>query len=128
MKFLNKPFAVNSSEIGQQAEQQAMLWLSRHNLKLVERNYHSPFGEIDLIMREAAALIFIEVRYRQYNSFGGAAESVTHSKQQKIRKTAQHFLSQNPKLASQACRFDVMAAQPGASSATLCFTWIKNAF
>jgi putative endonuclease len=126
MIFKNRPKAVLST--GQFIEQQASQWLRQQGLQLVANNVHSPFGEIDLIMRDQQQLIFVEVRFRKSAKYGSAAESVTVSKQQKIVKTAQHFLQRQPRLANLACRFDVIAAHPGSSDATLCFDWIKNAF
>ena len=57
--------------------------LAQKRLMLLEQNYHSRFGEIDLIMRHQNTLVFIEVRQRSSNRFGGALASVDQRKQQK---------------------------------------------
>ena len=62
-------------------EQQAADWLCQRGLSLLARNYHCRFGELDLVMLEDQILVFVEVRQRSHSQFGGAAASVTPSKQ-----------------------------------------------
>jgi len=112
--------------IGQQFEQQACTYLKQQGLKLKEKNAQFRSGEIDLIMLDGAQLVFVEVRYRKHQSFGGAAASVDYHKQQKLIKAAQlyllkHFGNQPP-----SCRFDVVAMQDGPEG--LQIEWLKNAF
>ncbi len=109
--------------IGQNAERQAEIFLQRRGLKLLERNYRSRFGEIDLIMRERDALIFVEVRSRQLNNFGTPAITITYQKQQKLLKTAQIYLQRHDLGEKISCRFDVIEIL--GVNAPL---WIKNAF
>ncbi|MES9992907.1 MAG: YraN family protein [Candidatus Thiodiazotropha sp.] len=109
-------------EFGQQAEQQALSYLQSHGLKLVERNFRCKTGELDLVMREADTLVFVEVRYRQRNDFGHALETVTRSKQRKLLATANRYLQ--VKRLDTACRFDIIALN-GSGSAPI--EWIKNA-
>lgn len=106
------------------AEQQARTYLLAQGLQWIESNYRCRWGEIDLIMREASALIFVEVRARASLAFGGAAASVTYQKQQKLIKTALHYLSSKKLHDKQAVRFDVLALQGKEPE----FEWIKNAF
>jgi putative endonuclease len=93
---------------GQKAEEQARQFLSKRGLKLVMRNYRSPYGEIDLIMREHNVLVFVEVRYRRDENHGLAAETIDHRKQRRIRATAEHFLLSKKHWADRPCRFDVI--------------------
>ncbi|WP_286239716.1 YraN family protein [Neptuniibacter halophilus] len=111
---------------GKDAEQQAEQYLCQQKLKLLERNYHCRFGEIDLIMQTRDTLVFVEVRFRRSAHFGGAAASVTPSKQRKIIKTAQHFLSTHPQHNNKNCRFDVIAFEYGAAQEQP--LWYKDAF
>lgn len=103
-------------------EQQALAFLQKQGLLLVCQNYYCRYGEVDLIMSDQDCLVFVEVRYRKHQSFGGALASITAAKQQKLIKTAKHYLSQ---LSTQPyCRFDVVtynnqSAQP---------QWIQDAF
>jgi putative endonuclease len=91
---------------GIDAERFAEEFLRRHNLALLQRNYRCRFGEIDLIMRDAATIVFVEVRMRKSLVFGGAAASITPIKQQKLVRTARHFLSSLK--TEPRCRFDAV--------------------
>jgi len=108
-------------ERGDLHEKIACDYLKSHGLKLLATNYHSRFGEIDLIMQEKEVLVFVEVRYRSRSNFGGAAMSVTPGKQRKITLTALQFLQKNNKTNHQ-CRFDVVAISDQQTN------WIKSAF
>jgi len=126
-----RPFwkAKKSTDIGQQAEQQALNFLQQQGLSLITRNYHCRQGEIDLIMEDQKTLVFIEVRYRKGCNFGSSAESVTLRKQQKIIHTAEHYLLHKVAAQVPACRFDVVAIYPSVGEqSSLQFDWIKSAF
>ncbi|MCC5792803.1 MAG: YraN family protein [Legionellaceae bacterium] len=116
---------INRREQGQWAEEQACCYLQAQGLALLARNYRCAFGEIDLIMRDGALLVFVEVRQRRSPAFGGAKASVSWHKQQKIQKTAAHFLLQHRSMRSLACRFDVIALE-GQHRPEL--QWLQNAF
>lgn len=108
---------------GEAAEQLAAAYLERQGLRVVERNYRCRLGEIDLIMRDGSALVFVEVRLRSSGNFGGAAESITLRKQKKILQAARHYLAGQRSLPP--CRFDAVllgGLEDGA------IEWIKNAF
>ncbi len=79
----------------------------RRGLDIVEANYRSRWGEIDIIARSSDALIFVEVRSRRSDQPVHPAESVDSRKQAKLVKTAQTYLASHPELADSACRFDV---------------------
>ena len=107
---------------GQQAEAQALKFLTRQGLRLIEKNFTCRVGELDLIMKDRqGTLIFVEVRARESQAYGGAAASVTRGKQQKVVRAAQTFLQQNG-LGDVACRFDVIAFEDQAPH------WIQAAF
>ena len=87
------------------------------------RNYWCKLGEIDLIMTCGHTLVFVEVRYRSHDYFGGASASVTPAKQQKLRRAALYYLqTQGLNEAQQPCRFDVIAY------AGMDLHWLQNAF
>uniref|UniRef100_UPI00257D23D3 YraN family protein n=1 Tax=Thalassolituus sp. UBA2009 TaxID=1947658 RepID=UPI00257D23D3 len=94
---------------GAEIEQAAEHFLKRQGLKAVSRNYTIRGGEIDLIMRHGNVLVFVEVRYRANHIHGSGAESITHHKQQRLLKTAQHYLQKHYGAAPPDCRFDVMS-------------------
>ncbi len=116
----------NSRQLGNQAEQQALAYLERQGLSLINQNVHSRRGEIDLIMRHGTTLVFIEVRQRSRNHHGNALESVSWHKQQRIIQTAQHYLQSNPKLGKHPCRFDVVAIDTINEQQKI--QWIQDAF
>lgn len=113
-----------STERGKHAEQRACDYLQAQGLQLLQRNYRSKRGEIDLIMQDTDKLVFVEVRYRRQSQFGSAAESVDWRKQAKLVACAQHYILTHPQRQQQACRFDVVALSgPGPT-----LEWIPNAF
>lgn len=118
-------------EQGQYTENLACEFLLNHGLKLIERNYHSRMGEIDLIMQDDTHLVFVEVRYRRNNHYGSGAETITNGKQSKLLKTASAYLQQHAKLAKYPARFDVVS-MTGVINTTnntgVNINWIKNAF
>jgi putative endonuclease len=110
------------NNLGTDAEQVAATYLQQQGLTLITRNYHCRFGEIDLIMHDGKTLVFVEVRMRSSASFGGAGMSITSSKQQKLTRTAEHYLQQH---GSAACRFDVvLMTKPSTEN----IEWMRNAF
>jgi putative endonuclease len=116
--------AGSSRARGQQIEALAETFLRQQGLKPVTRNYTIKAGEIDLIMREGEVLVFVEVRYRASGQHGSGAESITHTKQQKLLKTASHYLQKHYANREPDCRFDVISA----SGEPVQFQWIRNAF
>ena len=109
---------------GDAAEDAALRHLQQAGLKLLERNYRTPGrggGEIDLIMREAdGTVVFVEVRQRASASHGGAAASVTPTKQRRIVLAARHYLMRLKTLPP--CRFDVLTLQGQENQ------WLRGAF
>ena len=111
--------------MGDRAETLATNYLKRRKLKLDTRNYHCRAGEIDLIMWDREYLVFVEVRHRRSNQYGGALESIDRFKQAKLRRTAEHFL-QRTKITDCPCRFDILCVNGNLNNPE--FEWIKNAF
>ncbi|SES65443.1 putative endonuclease [Nitrosomonas marina] len=109
---------------GRDAEQMAADYLMRQGLVLRERNYRCRFGEIDLIMSDAGRLVFVEVRMRTSEAFGGAAGSITFTKKNRLLRAARHYLSSRLDT-EPACRFDVVLIT-GARNPVI--NWIRNAF
>lgn len=97
-------------------------YLKKNGFSVIERNYRSVTGEIDIIAREGKSLVFLEVKGRRNEKFGSPFEAVNKPKQRKIIKTAICFIKQN-KLRPEEIRFDVV----GISSEDK-IEHIKNAF
>ena len=112
--------------IGKETEALACIFLQRQGLRLLERNFSAPPGEIDLIMEDRHSLVFVEVRYRSQNNFGSGAETVTRSKQRKLLATAAWYLQRHPHQADRPARFDVVSI--GMENRRHSINWIKNAF
>jgi putative endonuclease len=110
---------------GADFESLAATHLTRAGLTLVARNRGTRFGELDLVMREPALVVFVEVRYRRSSSFGGAAASVDAKKQAKLATAAAQFLQREPALARLPCRFDVVAIS---GDEPYRIDWIRDAF
>jgi len=107
------------SSAGVLAEEQAARFLAGRGLKILVRNYRCRGGEIDLVCRDGAILVFVEVRLRTNASYGGAAASITPAKQRRIALAANHYLAGKP---LPACRFDAVLLD-GTK-----LDWIRNAF
>lgn len=114
---------INQNNAGLEAEKIAATFLKKNGLKLVTQNYHCRFGEIDLVMKDADTLVFVEVRLRSNSQFGSAGASITVKKQQKLIATAQHFLKNH--VMDPACRFDAVLMDKADSNHV---EWIRNAF
>ena len=91
---------------GDAAEALAAAFLEERGLKIVARNYRCKFGEIDIVARSGATVIFVEVRARTTERFGGAAASITAAKRRRLVATARHYLARAG--TEHACRFDVV--------------------
>jgi putative endonuclease len=112
----------NTTQLGAIAEQKACIFLQAKGLRLVTRNYHSPYGEIDLIMQDKDEIVFIEVRSKKQSYYGSAIESIDKIKQRKVLKSASYYLQRHKVLHTTNCRFDVIGCSPTT------IEWIKDAF
>ena len=115
---------------GATSEDLALDYLCTRGLTLLQRNFHSRLGEIDLVMLDNDDLVFVEVRFRRNSRFGSAAESISVSKQRKIKLTAEFYLQSNPGLSFRGCRFDVLAIDGGrrGDHNSVTIDWISDAF
>ena len=118
---------------GQHAEDACCKYLQQQGLKLLSRNYRGQRGEIDIVMQDKDALVFVEVRYRKNNAFGGALESITSDKQSRVLATAEQYLQHETKMKHGRIDVVAMGQRPqndvtGISNDEYTFEWIKNAF
>ena len=112
------PPAQTKQQRGRQAEDDALAYLLRQGLVLLARNYLCKGGELDLIMRDGASIVFVEVRLRSGTAYGGALASITPAKQRRMVVAAQTWLAGQKRLP--ACRFDALCIDAGRIS------WLKN--
>ncbi len=105
---------------GAAGEAAALAFLQKQGCKLLARNWHCPFGEIDLIVKNGNTILFVEVKYRKNSGFGGAAYSITPAKLLKLQKSAEHYLQQH-RLSHTACRLDAVLIQGNDAP-----QWVQN--
>jgi putative endonuclease len=117
-----------SSTLGTWGEQQAARYLSQKGYRLVEHNYRTPYGEIDLVMEDNQFLVFVEVKLRKNSRYGTPAEAVTPKKQEKLRNTALLYLQEVE--TNKQPRFDVVEiyAPQGVDTSPVPIHHIENAF
>ncbi|MFN8737714.1 MAG: YraN family protein [Betaproteobacteria bacterium] len=137
MSFLRRPplaARTPKQRAGAAAEEAAVRLLQQHGCTIVARNARFREGELDIVAREGELILFVEVRRRRDNRFGGAGASVDHFKRRRLLRAAQHFLLQNygDGIAPwrrrgaggwPACRFDVVTADDQGVT-----EWIRDAF
>lgn len=122
---------MNKNGLGNLGEDYACWVLTDLGYELLERNFRSRFGEVDIIAKKEGFLCFVEVKTRGQNSMGRPAESVTLSKQRKIIKTAEYYLVRHPSLLEREGlqpRFDCMEVFADGEGNPVAYEIIKNAF
>ncbi|WP_237066215.1 YraN family protein [Microbulbifer guangxiensis] len=116
--------AAETGSIGARMEEVAASYLAAAGITVVEQNYRTRCGEIDLVARDGDSLVFVEVRYRRSAAFGGAAASVDRRKQRKLLAAAESYLQQ--RRLDCPCRFDVVAIEGSGDDRQI--QWIQSAF
>jgi putative endonuclease len=96
--------------LGKYGEDLACRELERRGYAIVARRYRCPDGEIDIIARDGEMLVFVEVKARQDDAFGGGADAVTACKRQRIVQVAHDYLTRRHR-GDCRCRFDVVSIQ-----------------
>ena len=114
---------------GFQAESEALDHLKAHGCQLINCNYGTKAGEIDIIVNDCGVLVFVEVRYRRSTKRGTGAESITAKKKRRIIRTAEHFLVTHKSYQDMPCRFDVLSIKGSIDGTTNnSIDWIRRAF
>jgi putative endonuclease len=107
-------------------ERYVCAFLAERNVQIIDTNFHSRFGEIDVVALDQEVLVFIEVRFRRASRFGSAVSSVTQKKQHKIIQTAHTFRSDHPAYCHRTCRFDIIGIDTHRQHTQV--RWLKAAF
>lgn len=94
--------------LGQSGEKLAANYLKKQGYKLIEINYRSKLGEIDIVAKDRGTLVFIEVKTRSGEQYGSPAAAVTPTKQRQISRAAQCYLAEHQLFDTEA-RFDVVS-------------------
>ena len=113
---------MNKRQVGTQYESMAVQYLTKAGYHILERNFRCRTGEIDIIAKDGAYLVFVEVKYRASAACGSALEAVDYRKQQSILRVAQYYMVSHGYGTQTNCRFDVVAIKRTA------ITLIQNAF
>lgn len=112
-------------QFGRKSESIAADCLKKQGYSILELNYRTKLGEIDIIAKDKDTIVFVEVKARKSNSFGNPKFAVTYKKQKKISMVALCYLKSTKQSNSKA-RFDVVSIISGKGSLDL--EIIKNAF
>ena len=120
----NDTTQMSTRDIGQRGEERAARFLQKQGLVVIARNVSCRGGEIDLVCRHGTSLVFVEVRLRRSATYGGAAASITASKQRRIVLAARHYLAAHSS-ADCDCRFDCVLLEGDDDSAIV---WERDAF
>lgn len=116
----------NNRKIGKRYEKKAEEFLIQQGYIILEQNYYSRWGEIDLIGKDGRYFVFIEVKYRNNTKNGSGFESVTKRKQKKICQTALFYLVEHNISMDEPIRFDIVSIDQQGKKEV--FTLIKNGF
>lgn len=103
----------DGQRFGESAEVLAEHWLRKKGYRILERNIRLPGGEVDMIVRHGDMLVFVEVKARRTDTYGGARYAIPRSKEQRMIKLAAQYLAQVSPETPYAgpCRFDVILCQ-----------------
>ena len=112
--------------LGAWGEDQAVNYLRQQGMKILECNFRTPVGEIDIIAKDKKFLAFVEVKTRRGTAFGTPQEAVGQRKQRQIARTAQWYLQSHQNIKLQP-RFDVVAILCQSDGTTL-ITHLPDAF
>ncbi|MCX5788146.1 MAG: YraN family protein [Elusimicrobia bacterium] len=102
---------MSNTSRGLEAERQAAAFLENLGMRILERRYRSPLGEIDLVAKDGETVVFVEVKARRSLAFGLPEEAVGFAKQRRLARAAEAYLALRGLDASPA-RFDVVAITP----------------
>ncbi|MGI6648181.1 MAG: YraN family protein [Bacillota bacterium] len=114
-------------QTGQLGEEIALAYLLDQGYRLLTRNYQCSLGEVDLIVAQQDTLVFVEVRTRHGVRYGSPEESVSRTKQDRVRRVAQYYLKGYPNK-DVPIRFDVVGIALGLQNEVVKLNHIQGAF
>lgn len=112
--------------IGQWGEEVAAQYLEKQGCQVLDRNVRTPYGELDIIIRQGEQLVFVEVKTRRGTSFGMPEAAVDRRKQEHLLASAQHYLQSRHALVSD-WRVDVVAIIGEPAAGVDQIIWFENA-
>lgn len=99
----------NKRKIGAKYEGMAAGYLEEHGYKILERNYHNKYGELDILAEKDSTLVVVEVKFRSSDSFGDPLEAVDRCKQNRIYRTTLFYYMEHGYELNYSCRYDIIA-------------------
>ena len=116
---------MNHKDFGDRGEDFAAQYLTKRGCRILERQFRSPMGEIDIIAEEKNTILFVEVKTRRPTQYGLPAQAVGRPKQRRIIRTAVWYM-QEKRIEEKPCRFDVVEVLYERGSYTV--QYYENAF
>ena len=99
----------NRRKIGAHYEEKAVAFLEKKGYQILQKNFYSRYGEIEIVAKDGQTLVFVEVKFRQGQYMGTALEAVTSMKRRRIQKAAEYYIYCHPGYFDAPARFDVIA-------------------
>ncbi|MCD4751419.1 MAG: YraN family protein [Thermoanaerobaculales bacterium] len=118
---------MNRRLLGRAGEWVALVWLILHGYRLRDHNWRGAGGELDLVMEQSGEIVFVEVKTRTGDDFGGPEGAVNKKKRENLIRTASTYLGRYT-LWEQPCRFDVVALRRRGRLPIFSVRHMKNAF
>ena len=116
----------NNRDIGKLGERMAEKFLASRGFRIMERNFSTPFGEIDLIVKQADFTVFVEVKTRISERFGSPLSSITKEKQKHILKNCNFYLKRHS-LYEKPCRIDAISVMLNEKQELMILKYLRNA-
>lgn len=113
--------------IGRWGERYAEAFLVERGWNVLDRNVHTPYGELDLVVRQRDILVFVEVKTRTTDSFGFPEIAVSSLKRAHLVQSAEAYLQSHPNLSDLSWRIDVIAIQGKPKDKLVSIEWFENA-
>lgn len=95
-------------KLGNKGEKRAANFLRKQGYQIIEKNYHSLLGEIDIVAKEGESIVFVEVKTRRSTDFGLPEEALSYDKRRRLSKLALNYLAHR-RIEGSNCRFDVVS-------------------
>ncbi|NLY89355.1 MAG: YraN family protein [Firmicutes bacterium] len=118
---------MQQKEIGNYGESLAGKILEQKGYVILDRNFRTRYGEVDLVAKEGEVLVFVEVKARRSMNYGSGAEAVTRVKQQRLIRTALHYMFRRG-WQNRPCRFDLLELNLDQEGKLLSYQLLQNAF
>ncbi len=117
---------MNRKQLGNWGENLAAKTLQERGYTIMERNYRTPYGEMDIICRNQEAVVFVEVKTRTNRAYGYPEDAITAKKRAHLEETALSYLQEHPEV-NGAWRIDVISIEVKPGSESVEIEWFENA-